>query len=54
MDYITLDSWDDTGDPIHGPDEAYVGFNGSSMSDFIWFTDVDNHLSLYGQVCGWG
>jgi hypothetical protein len=53
MDYITLDSWDDTGDPVHGPDEAYVGFNGNTQNDFIWFTDIDNHLSIYGQVCGW-
>ena len=54
MDYITLDSWDDTGDPVHGPDEAYVGFNGNTPADFFWFTDIDNHLSIYGQVCGWG
>ncbi|MEC7987191.1 MAG: putative metal-binding motif-containing protein [Myxococcota bacterium] len=54
MDYITLDSWDDTGDIYWGPDEAYVGFNGNTDADYIWFTDIDNHLSIYGQVCGWG
>ena len=54
MDYITLDSWDDTNDIQYGPDEAYVLFNGTTSSDYIWFTDIDNHLSLYGQVCGWG
>ena len=65
MDYITLDSWDDTGDPYHGPDEAYVGFSPytaisgfhpftSDPAEYIWFSDIDNHLSIYGQVCGWG
>ena len=53
MDYITLDSWDDVNDPVHGPDMAYVGFNGNSEADYFWHTDVDNHLSIYGQVCGW-
>ena len=48
MDYITLDSWDDT-NSAWGPDMAYVQFNGSN----IWYTDIDNHLSIYGEVCGW-
>jgi len=58
MDYITLDSWDDTHDVHDGPDEAYVDFAPYDpqrpASDYIWFTDIDNHLSIYGQVCGWG
>jgi hypothetical protein len=40
-------------DPVHGPDMAYVGFNGNSVSDYFWHTDIDNHLSIYGAVCGW-
>lgn len=48
MDYITLDSWDDT-NSSWGPDIAYVQFEGN----YIWYTDIDNHLSIYGQVCGW-
>ena len=48
MDYITLDSWDETTSQW-GPDIAYVQFDGS----YIWYTDIDNHLSIYGQVCGW-
>ncbi|MEC7985360.1 MAG: putative metal-binding motif-containing protein, partial [Myxococcota bacterium] len=48
MDYITLDSWDDT-NSRWGPDMAFVQFNNA----YIWHTDIDNHLSIYGQVCGW-
>ncbi|MAA78777.1 MAG: hypothetical protein CL916_05915 [Deltaproteobacteria bacterium] len=48
MDYITLDSWDETTSQW-GPDMAYVQFDGN----YIWYTDIDNHLSIYGQVCGW-
>jgi hypothetical protein len=48
LDYITLDSWDDT-NSSWGPDRAYAQFNGTSF----WDTDIDNHLSIYGEVCGW-
>ena len=49
MDYITLDSWDESTHPTWGPDMAYVLFD----NNYIWHTDIDNHLSIYGQVCGW-
>ena len=48
MDYITLDSWDDDQGP-YGPDHAFVRVNNNT----IWDTDINNHLSIYGQVCGW-
>lgn len=49
FDYIALDSWDFSGQTGLGPDFAYANFNNTS----ILYSDFDNHLSIYGEVCGW-
>lgn len=49
FDYIALDSWDFSGQPGLGPDFGYAYFNNT----YILEADFDNHVSIYGEVCGW-
>ena len=49
FDYMALDSWDYSGQPGLGPDYGYATFNGATFLN----ADFDNHVSIYGEVCGW-
>ena len=48
FDYIALDSWDFSSTGM-GPDFGYANFNSTSILQ----VDFNNHVSIYGQVCGW-
>ena len=48
FDYIALDSWDFSSTGM-GPDFGYANFNNTSILQ----VDFDNHVSIYGEVCGW-